>query len=79
MKIKVWQLKDGTWRADPVDLPGCPPNGIGKCRWSAVGSLLFAIRHEKEWSRCRWPVVSLVNEDGEEWPSYPVEGVDPCG
>ena len=76
MKIKVFQDSSGEWRADPVDLPGSPPNGRGKCRWSAVGSLLFAVRHEKEWLKYGWPQISIVNEQGEEFPPFPVEGVD---
>lgn len=76
MKIKVFQQADGNWRADPCELPGSPINGIGKNRWEAVGSLLFAIRHEKGFVSEKWPAISIVNERDEEFPAYSTEGID---
>lgn len=74
MKIKVWETSPGNWRADPVDLPGWPVNGVGPDRWAAVGSLLFAIRHENAtWTKYNWPHIEIVNEKGEDYPPYTME------
>ena len=73
LKVKIWKEPNGEWRADPVDLPGSPPNGRGKNKWEALGSLLFAIRHEREWERCGWPKIELVNGEGEQFPVHGTE------
>lgn len=77
LRIKVFKTESG-WRADPIDLPGSPPNGSGPDRWSAVGSLLFAIRNEnKTWAGINdWPWINIVDENGVEFAPYPIEGID---
>lgn len=45
MKIRVFKSGE-QWRADPVDLPGTPPNGTGISPFEALGSLLWRIACE---------------------------------
>lgn len=52
MRIKVTKIAEDHYRADPVDIPGSPINGIGKNKYEALGSLLACneyFPHRKEY------------------------------
>jgi len=44
--INVWQSESGTWRADPPELHGSPPNGTGQTRREAVLHLMLQLALE---------------------------------
>lgn len=50
MNLLVFQTPEGEWCADCKDFPGSPPIGRGTNKYEAVGSLLFALRHDP----CFW-------------------------
>lgn len=59
MRIQIVQTSPHEWRADPVDLPGAPPVGVGRNSFEAVGSLFFALQHETEWVNFGWPAIEI--------------------
>lgn len=61
MKIRVWETEPGRWCADPVNLPGQPPNGTGRSKYEAVGNLVYA--------------VMLARNDGSKWTGWPEIGL----
>lgn len=70
MKIKISsklsscpQIEPDTYYADPIDLPGTPPQGIGYTETEAIGSLILAMQHESIWEKCGWPKFEIKKSD----------------
>ena len=61
MRIHVYRSGE-YWRADPTDMPGCPPVGIGHNPCEAVGSLIMAMRHDPTWVGLGWPDFQITVE-----------------
>lgn len=66
MKIEVFQTSEG-WRADPVQLSGSPPNGIGAHALEAVDDLTCKLLqlnkesgHLRQMRECGWPQVEIA-------------------
>jgi len=72
MKVKVFQTESGMWRADPMQLPGCPPNGTGETSGDAIASLRMRLANispdgpDKGFipimRKHGWPCIEVVEE-----------------
>jgi hypothetical protein len=51
------------WRADAVDIPGCPPVGAGQNPSEAVGALVMALEHANYAREHGWPRI-VVDVEG---------------
>lgn len=49
--ILVEEMDNGTWRADCTDLPGCPPVGVGKNKYEAIGSLICVLAIDRDYRK----------------------------
>jgi hypothetical protein len=58
MKVKITEF-EGVYRADCLDLPGMPPVGVGMNKYEAMGSLVFALRHDMTWHQYGWPAIEV--------------------
>ena len=67
LQIRVWKTASGLWRADPMNLPGTPPNGEGLNQCEAVGSLLLRLQEEQAAWQCwsAWPRIDIYEVDGK--------------